>query len=358
MGRKRRNNPLNLPERVYARHGAFYYVHPDGKWERIGTDVAEARKRGILYSDPDSQFGTMAYWLDVFLVHCEERTGLDRKKGGLSPQTLKDYKKTVVYLKSYFGKMLAHQIKGHHVAEYLDMGMKANRGVRANREKATLSACFTWLRTKSESGITDNPCIGIRRNRETKRDRYVTHEEYKAVASIASRNIIALMNLIYLTLQRPEDIIEWTPANIIQKRESDGTVRKVIRNDQGKRLGNGGKVVDILVTPQIEAILESISPKPPVYLSGTSTFIRTRKDLPYTYSGLTAMLQRYTQKAGVPSFGFYDMKGKGATDMWRSGVPLEQIQILCGHESITTTEVYVKSRWVDTVEPNKGKLSA
>lgn len=60
----------------------------------------------------------------------------------------------------------------------------------------------------------------------------------------------------------------------------------------------------------------------------------------------------------MTSFGFYDMKGKGATDMWRSGVPLEQIQVLCGHESVTTTEVYVKSRWVDTVEPNKGKLSA
>lgn len=34
-------------------------------------------------------------------------------------------------------------------------------------------------------------------------------------------------------------------------------------------------------------------------------------------------------------------------------VPLEQIQALCGHESITTTEIYVKCRWRGTIEPNR-----
>lgn len=39
--------------------------------------------------------------------------------------------------------------------------------------------------------------------------------------------------------------------------------------------------------------------------------------------------------------------------MWLAGVPLEQVQALCGHESITTTEIYVKSRWRGTIEPNR-----
>ena len=38
--------------------------------------------------------------------------------------------------------------------------------------------------------------------------------------------------------------------------------------------------------------------------------------------------------------------------MWLSGVALEQIQVLCGHDSVRTTEIYVKSRWRGTVEPN------
>jgi len=254
--------------------------------------------------------------------------------------------------------MLAHQVKGHHVAEYLDLGLKNNRGVRANREKATLSACYSWLMRRSDTGVTYNPCVGIRRNSESKRDRYVTNAELEQVRALATRNVRALLDLVYLTLQRPEDIIEWAPTNIVSKQESDGRIVRVIRNDQRKRMGNGGKVVDILITPEIEAVLAEIQPEPPILLGPYTPFLRNRMDNGYTYDGLSAMLRRYIKKASVPSFGFYDMKGKGATDMWRSGVPLSQIQVLCGHESVRTTEIYVKARWVETVEPNRTRKKA
>lgn len=344
MPRKRKDNTAGLPERVYLKHGAFYYVHPSGKWERIGTSIEEARRVGRLYADSDNHFGTVAYWLDMFLLHCKDRTALPSKKGGLAEQTYKDYMKTAEMLKAYFGQMYAHQVKSYHIAEYLDLGVKNNRAVRANREKATLSACYTWLMRLEESGITANPCIGVRRNKETKRNRYVTDEEYKAVHNIAHPNVAALLDLIYLTLQRPEDIILWTKDNIIQKTEVDGTVSTVIRNDQAKK--SGQKIVDILITPEIQTILNNLMP-----IKG-GTFIRTRNNMPYTYSGLTAMLARAIESVGIKRFGFYDLKGKGATDMWLRGVPLEQIQVLCGHESVKTTEVYVKSRWTGTVKPN------
>ena len=34
---RKRDNPLGLPERVYHKHGAFYYVHFDGRWERLAA---------------------------------------------------------------------------------------------------------------------------------------------------------------------------------------------------------------------------------------------------------------------------------------------------------------------------------
>lgn len=344
MPRNRKDNTAGLPERVYLKHGAFYYVHPSGKWERIGTSIEEAHLVGRLYAASDNHFGTVAYWLDMFLLHCKDRTTLPSKKGGLAEQTYKDYVKTAEMLKTYFGQMYAHQVKSYHVAEYLDLGVKNNRAVRANREKATLSACYSWLMRLEESGITANPCIGVRRNKETKRARYVTDEEYKVVHDIAHPNVAALLDLIYLTLQRPEDIVSWSDKNIIQKTNIDGTTTTVLRNVQAKK--NGEKIVDILITPEIQNILNSLQSRHGL------TFIRTNRGTPYTYSGLTTMLARAIEQAGVKRFGFYDMKGKGATDMWRRGVPLEQIQILCGHESVTTTEKYVKARWIDTVTPN------
>ena len=358
MGRKRKNNPLGLPDRVYANHGRFYYVHRDGRWENLGADLAEAKRKGNLYNDPGATYGTMEYFLNAFVVACEKRV----LRGDLAPRTHKDYSKDVEPLKAFFGKMTPAGVEPKHVAQYLDIGAEIGRPVRANREKAALSACFTWLIRNGEGSVRSNPCIGVRRNKETPRERYVEHHELDAVRSIAMRQVRGLMDLIYCTLQRPEDIIGWTPANIVRKVESDGSVRRVIRNDQGKT----GKIVDIAITDEIEAILKDLRVDGAATGPGM-TFLHTGKGKPYTYDGLSSMLRRYVEKArydgeGNPpkfeGFGFYDLKGKGATDMWLNGVPLEQIQALCGHESIKTTEVYVKCRWRGTVQPNSLKKAA
>jgi integrase len=88
---------------------------------------------------------------------------------------------------------------------------------------------------------------------------------------------------------------------------------------------------------------------------------------PYTYDGLSAMLKRAIKKANVerakkgieamPPFGFRDLKGKGATDMWLAGEPIEKIQLLCGHEDKTTTEMYIKQRWRETAAPNMVEMA-
>lgn len=349
MGRKRTNNPLNLPDRVYPKHGAFYYVHRDNRWERLGTDLAEVKRKGNLYNDPENAFGTMAYFLDDFVVACEKRVA----RKDMAQRTYEDYKKNVEELKAYFGTMTPQGVDPSHVGAYLDLGAENNRPVRANREKACLSACFTWMIRKGEAGVKVNPCVGVKRNKETPRERYVEHAEYDAVRRLAVRQVRGLMDLIYRTLQRPEDIIRWTPADIIRKREPDGSMRKVIRNDQGKT----GRVVDIAVTPEIEAILAELRVKEALTGPGM-TLIHTGNGDPYTYDGLCSMLRRYINKAKVKGFGFYDLKGKGATDMWLSKIPLEMVQVLCGHDSVTTTEIYVKCRWRGTVEPNGVSLSA
>ncbi|MBN9476153.1 MAG: hypothetical protein ABS43_20135 [Bordetella sp. SCN 67-23] len=77
--------------------------------------------------------------------------------------------------------------------------------------------------------------------------------------------------------------------------------------------------------------------------------LHTRKGEQHTYDELSAMLRRYVAVAAKTgelseSFALYDLKGKGATDMWLAGEKLTAIQVLCGHESIMTTEKYVKTR--------------
>lgn len=353
MGRKRANNPLNLPDRVYAKHGAFYYVHRDNRWEKLGTDITEAKRKGNLYNDPNEVYGTMAYYLDAFVVWCEKR--VERKD--LAPQTLKDYRKDAEVLKTFFGKMQPSFIEAKHVGQYLDLGVEMERPVRANREKACLSSCFTWLIRTGEGSVKVNPCIGVKRNKETKRERYVEHDEYQTTWALSTKSVRALLDLVYRTLQRPEDIILWTPTNIVLKREADGSTKRIIRNKPNKLINSTAVTVDIEITPDIELILNELRADAKV-IGIHTTLIRTLKGEPYSYEGLKSMLQRSIEKAGVKTFGFYDMKAKGATDMYLAGVPIAEISFLCGHASIRTTEIYIKQRWRGTAQANKTSMTA
>jgi hypothetical protein len=72
VGPKRKDS-LGLPNRFYLRSGSFYYAHPGGKWENLGKDLAAAKKRAEHYADPTDTYGTMSWYLDQFIIDCEQR---------------------------------------------------------------------------------------------------------------------------------------------------------------------------------------------------------------------------------------------------------------------------------------------
>lgn len=351
MGRPRKHNPLGLPPRCYAHHGALWYVHRDGTWEHLGTDVGEAKRKANAYNDPGASFGTMTYYLDLFLAACDKRV----TAGGMAARTRDDYKRDSEPLKKFFGKLAPGQVTSKSVQDYLDLGAELNRAVRANRERACLSACLSWLiRTDENCGLKVNPCMrasGVKRNKEKKREVYVEDTWFRAVYDLAPKSVRGFMMLVYRTLQRPDDIMGWSAKNIVHK---DG--KRVLRNDQGKT----GTIVDIAIDAELDAVIRELQGAVP---SISQPWIHTLKGDPYTYDGLCAIFKRVQVKVRksiptMPTWGFQDLKGKGATDMWQSGVPIEQIQLLCGHRDKQTTEIYIKARWRETATPNSLKIGA
>ena len=368
VGRRRKSPESGLEPRVYVRSGAYYYVHRTGKWEHLGADMATANEKARHYNDPQGLHGTLVYWLDEFLIHCAARV----KAGSMAQRTLDDYTQAIKgtdkkpgALRLFFAAPLTPlDLTPDMVQDYLVTNAELGRPVPANREKAALSSCMSWLiRSGKVPGLKVNPCLrasGIKRNKESPRERYVTHDEYREVWAVAPNSVRLMMELTYRTLQRPEsDIIGWD-STVISVRDG----RRVLEFTQGKTK----KRMRVAIGADLDALIKASLGKDS---AGKVTPLRqhlvhTRDGESYSYGGLSAMLKRAIGKANqarkargaptIPSFGFRDLKGKGATDMWRAGVPIEEIQALCGHEDKSTTEIYVKQRWHDVVEPNQVAL--
>lgn len=184
MGRQRRDDSQGLPSRVYLRRGSFFYVHRSGKWENLGKDLVAARRKAEHYADPTGTYGTMTWWLQQFLLDFEQQVRAKLK----SERTLEDYQGAIGTadapgpLRAFFGAMLPTQIEPRHLATYLEVGAKAGRAVRANRERACLSSCISWMLRNGHGGLQVNVCMrasGVKRNAESARDRYVTDAEYR-----------------------------------------------------------------------------------------------------------------------------------------------------------------------------------
>ena len=349
VGRKRKcGNPLGLEKRVYPRRGKFWYVHHDGSWEDLGTDVEKANERARVYNDPNGRYGTLGYFLDRYIADAENGRLHKNKK----PRTIDDNKKEAAWLKTAFEKINPLELvrKPDLIATYRD---ERGAPIRANRELSLLSAVYTWLIEKGHvPGLNVNPVLLIKRNPQKPKERYVEDAEFRAVYAIAVPSVRMALDLCYRTLQRPGDVLR-AERSWLRTKTVAGTAKRVLSVTQSKT----ARTVDIEVTPEIDAALSMLDRADVVRL--TPVLVHGRDGSAYTEDGMGAMLRRYCIKADVDTFGLMDVRAKGATDMYLAGVPLERIQMLMGHKSVQTTEIYIKRllATVSTVAPNPVNMS-
>lgn len=377
VGRRRKDgNPQRLERRVYWHHGQYRYRHRTGRWEDLGTDVDVANARGKALNNPGTA-GTISYYLAYFLS--EARAGRLPAGWTLSPRSIADYaKEAELFKESPLGKMYPPDLvrEPNAIAEYRDHRVVDGKGeVQANHALSLLSSMYTWLIEKGHCrGLIVNPVKLITRFSRDPKDRYVEDHEYQPVYGIAQRSVCMAMLLTYRTLQRPGDLLALPPSAVRAKAVA-GAVQRVLTVKQSKT----GRTVDIEVTTELEQALMMLSPdgvlgSMPLTADGKvrkplPTLIHTTAGKPYTEDGLGAMLRRYCYKAAaaaakegvtIKTFGLMDVRAKGATDMYLAGTPLETIQLLMGHESVQTTEIYIKRllRTVRVAQPNSIAISA
>lgn len=203
--RPRNTEYRHLPPRMYQRNRkrkngttwtAYYYRDASGKDISLGKDLDKARLKWaeLEAKEKPLDLRTMKGIFDRYI-----RDIIPKK----APRTQKDNLGELKQLRPMFDDAPIDSITPATIAGYRDA---RTAKVRANREIATLSHVFNMAR---EWGLTEreNPCQGVRKNKETPRDYYANDAVWDAVYKVAEPELQEAMDLGYLTGQRPADVL-------------------------------------------------------------------------------------------------------------------------------------------------------
>jgi len=330
--------------------GAVFYYYDHGvvggkrKETPLGSDYGLAIKRWaeIEHANvlPAPAVLTFRIVAERYMVAAEAGQ-LERNK---SARTLSDNRKEVKKLLGFFDDPPAplEAIKPINVRQYLTW-RGATAKIRANREKALLSAIWNFAR---DQGYTDlpNPCAGIKGFQETGRDVYVEQEEYEAIWQKADVVLRDAMDVAYLTGQRPADVMRMSDMDV-----RDGALHVT----QGK--GRGKVKVRIEIVGELATVLErararKLARKGKVY---STRLIVNEYGRPIGVNAMSRRWKKACDEAKVEGLQFRDLRAKAGTDKAESAGDIRQAQKQLGHANVTMTEHYVRKRKGDKVTPTR-----
>jgi integrase len=306
-----RKKDRHLPACMYQKHGAYYLVRK-GKWERLGTDYQDAL---LVYAKriAAGTQGGMPGLIDRALAH-------HRKK--VSENTVKQYEIAAERLKTIFAEFEPHQVLPKHVAAVkMDLSDTPNM---CNRILSFLRIVFGYALEWQE--VDSNPCIGISRHAEARRDRYITDREFGALLNAASPYIRSILEMCYLTGQRIGDVIAIRLADI----SDDG-----VAFTQEK---TGAKLI-VAMTPDLKTVIDQAKALPRKIRTLTLFCSRTGK--PVSYATVKMAFQTLREKTGIADVTIHDIRAKSLTDADREG---KNAQTLGGHTDARMTARYLRGR--------------
>jgi integrase len=331
---RRRTLHKGLPPRLYLKRGRYYYGRNQ---EYVGDNLADAM---LAYGEREAAragrrpitFGDLALQYIASPAFRE-----------LAPRTREGYMDELGMLLKVFDKAPLSAIEPVHIAGYRNNRMaRPHKGrkaeprlatTRANREIALFSTVWNFGRDTGRLSFP-NPCPGVKRNKETGRDRYVTDEELQAVWEAADAPLQDALDLYHLTGQRVSDVLA-------------GSLTDVREGCLHLRQRKTGKALRLAVEGDLSAVLDRIKGRQfPERAVVSLALVRDENGQRMTYDALSDRFQAARARAGV-HFQLRDLRAKAATDL----EDLALAQKLLGHSSRAMTEHYTKQRIGEKVRP-------
>lgn len=338
---------IKVEPHLYARKGkrvTSYFTQVHGKYINLGRNLELARRKRDEMQGKRVRDESIEAMCEGFL---DEQVEL-RKAGdqtALSELSVRQYRVMLKRVCKIFGKMKPREFEPTHKAQYLSMRKKGcpEKGIKpapigANREMAALGSAFGYgLR---EGLVRENPCLGVRRNRETPRSRKPGIKEVNAFVAMAqgisqSQLMIALIGLtVGVTGRRRAEFIRLTKSAI-----TDEGLRC---KDSKTKKGEPERFYLVEWSPLLRQIIETAQSIPrdkeSIYL------FPAKHGGPFTDDGWSTgwtRLQAEWEKTGNERFRAHDLRALYVTDLKDRGIDPKT------HKNTATTDrVYDRSKVV------------
>lgn len=344
MGRKptKPDSVTRLRKRK-QRSGITYYYYDTGGSPRkeipLGSDyglaIVEYAKleKSRTSSAIVQEVLTFAYVADKYMLEVVPTKG---------SATQKDNARELKQLLKFFDDPPAplEAIEPQHVVQYLRQRGKT-APVRANREKALLSAIWNFARSSGYTSLA-NPCAGVKGHKEVGRDQYIEDEMFALVYGHAEQPLRDALDLFYLTGQRIADTLKMDERDI---RDNQLAVQ------QGKTRAKRR----IEITGELKIVVDRILDRKSGHKIRTSRLIVMDNGQPMTSSMLRGRFDAAREAAGVEKgdFQMRDLRAKAGTDKAESSGDILQARDQLGHTTVVMTENYIRKRIGKKVTPTK-----
>jgi integrase len=375
MPRKRKNG-AGLPKRVYAKHGAYYFVprepmldprEPASKEKKSWLflcrvdegDAALYTALGKLLDDKRLISGSMPAACAEFKAH---------KLSEYTDDTREHYEAYLDIIAGVFEDFHAAQVTTKDCADFLRAKYKGKANT-ARKVAALLGKLFRFI--IGELGLRqDNPIdqLELGAYKTKRRTKLPTHEQIAAIRAAGMEStprgdtggvyktasgpmFACIIDMSYLLWARAIDIRTLKEAQII-KNQVDGQLRDThIRIKPSKTEKTSGKMVDIAITPQIAAVIDRARALKRDYEVISPYLFPTQDGGAYSKSGLSSMWRRAKARSKITDdVTFKDIRALGATDAAKAGEDRKNIQTRLAHTSGKTTDIYIKEAIADVSE--------
>lgn len=228
-----------------------------------------------------------------------------------------------------------HEITPKNLSDFTINTSNSKSNNRANRDRKNLLAFWNW--SQKILDVQTNPAAKLDILPHHREEQYVPPErDIRAILMAATREEKIFLNCYLQTAARRSEVFRW------KWNEDIDFMGRQVR--LGTRKSRDGSMKYVWI-PMTNELFEDLQWLYKHRNDRETEYVWVVPEGPYAgqpYSFRRKFLRGLCSKAGVKAFGFHSLRRYAASLLASKGVPLKVIQAILRHESLHTTERYVK----------------